>query len=178
MTVRIRPATEADYAVAGEICVAAYRADGQLPPALPPGDDFPNGHDYSITLADVASRAEHGEVLVAVEPTDGAILGCVTFMTPGSLYAELSKADEAEFRMLAVAPAAQGRGVGAALVSACLERANDLGYDAVVICVRDFNVAAKRLYASFGFAAVPDRDWSPVPGVSLEALRLELPIAS
>ncbi len=102
------------------------------------------------------------------------MLGSVTFVLPGTAYAELSGPGEAEFRMLAVDPAAQGRGAGEALVQACVERATALGCQAVVICVRSFSEPAKRLYARLGFARVPERDWSPFPGVDLEALRLPL----
>ena len=55
------------------------------------------------------------------------MLGSVTFVLPGTAYAEMAGPGEAEFRMLAVDPAAQGRGVGEALVRACLERATDAG---------------------------------------------------
>jgi ribosomal protein S18 acetylase RimI-like enzyme len=168
MTIRVRAATEAEYEGAGAICVAAYRADGQLPPV-----SDPDVQDYSATLIDVAGRSQHADVLVAVDD-DEALLGCVTFARPGTLYAELSQPGEAEFRMLGVAPEAQGRGVGAALVRACIDRASALGYRALVICVRDFNDTAKRLYARFGFERVPELDYVPVPGVELEALRLEL----
>jgi ribosomal protein S18 acetylase RimI-like enzyme len=169
MAVRVRPAIEAEFEVAGAICVAAYRADGQLPPA-----NQATGHDYSITLADVAGRAEHADVLVAVDDADDAVLGCVTFAHPGTRFAELSRPGEAEFRMLGVAPRAQGRGVGAALVQACIDRATDLEFRAIVICVRDFNDTAKRLYSRFGFVRVPELDWMPVPDVKLEALRIDL----
>ena len=57
MTVRTRPATEADYAVAGSICYEAYRADGQLD----------GGGGYGRVLADVAARAPVTEVIVADE---------------------------------------------------------------------------------------------------------------
>lgn len=172
MTIRVRAATAAEYTIAGGICVAAYRADGQLSPAPSADAQLPDSFDYSVTLGDVAARAPHGEVLVAVDGDD--VVGCVTYVRPGSPYAEISAPDEAEFRMLAVAPTAQGRGVGAALVQACLDRATRHGYTAVAICVRDFSAPAKRLYARFGFERVPERDWSPVPHVRLEALRLKL----
>jgi ribosomal protein S18 acetylase RimI-like enzyme len=168
MSIEIRPAVAADYARAGEICVAAYRADGQLPP---PGV-LGVGADYSSTLANVADRARTGEVLVAV--LDGAIVGCVTLLRAGSPYAEIAQPGEAEFRMLAVAPEAQGRGVGAALVTACLDRAAEQGYAAMAICTRDTNVAAQRMYARFGFTREPKRDWSPGPGIDLLAMRVEL----
>lgn len=164
MTLRVRPATEAEYPLAGDVCVRAYRAEGQ----------FPNS--YEKTLADIAGRAAHGEVLIAVDSDTDEILGCVTFLLPGTRYAEISREDEAEFRMLAVDPDAQGRGVGGMLVQACLARAADLGYTAVAICTRDFNAVALGMYAKFGFRRVPERDWTPQEGVNLVALRLGLPV--
>jgi len=167
--VRVRPVAQPEYARAGALCVAAYRADGQLP-----AEPAANRYDYSVALADVADRVAHGEVLVAQDTGTGELLGCVTFVHPGSRYADLAGPGEGEFRMLAVAPTAQGRGVGHALVRACLDRATGCGYAAVVICVRDFSAPAKRLYARFGFQRVPQRDFTPVPGVRLEVLRLSL----
>ncbi|HEV7713620.1 MAG TPA: GNAT family N-acetyltransferase [Asanoa sp.] len=164
MTVLVRPATPADFPAVARLTVDAYREDGQLA-----GD-----HGYDKKLADVETRAEAGVLLVAADDETGQVLGSVTFVLPGTAYAELSGPGEAEFRMLAVDPAAQGRGAGAALVRACVERATDLGCGAVVICVRSFSESAKRLYARSGFTRIPERDWSPFPGVDLEALRLPL----
>jgi ribosomal protein S18 acetylase RimI-like enzyme len=120
----------------------------------------------------VAARAVHGEVFVAVD--GDRVLGSVTFVLPGTRYSELSRPGEAEFRMLAVDPAAQGRRVGEALVRACLARAVELGCVAVVICARDFSAPAHRLYDRLGFVRTPELDWSPVAGVDLLALRLDL----
>ncbi|HEY0698547.1 MAG TPA: GNAT family N-acetyltransferase, partial [Micromonospora sp.] len=131
-------------------------------------------HGYGHVLADVPSRAAAGQLLVAVHPVTGAVVGAVTFVLPGSPYAELSRAGEAEFRMLAVDPAVQGAGVGEALVRACLARAREAGCGAVVICARSFAAAAQRLYARLGFVRTPERDWTPAPGVDLLALRLDL----
>jgi hypothetical protein len=82
--VEIRAATPTDFARIGELSVAAYRADGQLGP----------GTDYARTLADVARRAAHGEVLCAVDAESGEVLGAVTYVLPGPatarrLYARL-----------------------------------------------------------------------------------------
>ncbi|MEO3778077.1 GNAT family N-acetyltransferase [Micromonospora sp. B11E3] len=162
---RVRRATAADFAAVARLTVAAYEADGQLK-----GE---NG--YGTVLADVATRAESGEVLVAVDEATGEVLGSVTFVLPGTPYAELSGPGEAEFRMLAVDPAAQGRGAGVALVRACLSRAAELGCAAVVICVRSgFAETAQRLYERLGFVRTPERDWSPLPDVELLGLRREL----
>ncbi|WP_200206723.1 GNAT family N-acetyltransferase [Micromonospora coerulea] len=161
----VRRAEPADYPAVARLTVAAYEADGQLK-----GE---NG--YAVTLADVATRAETGEVLVATDEATGQVLGAVTFVLSGTPYAELSGPGEAEFRMLAVDPAAQGRGAGAVLARACVARATALGCTAVVICVRSgMAAAAHRLYERLGFVRVPEKDWSPLPGVELLGLRLEL----
>jgi ribosomal protein S18 acetylase RimI-like enzyme len=160
----VRPIEPADYADVARLTVAAYRADGQL------GGE----HGYEKVLADVPTRASQAEILVAADPATGAILGAVSFVLPGTPFAELSKDGEAEFRTLAVDPAAQRRGVARALVQACLDRAVALRASAVVICVRDFAEAPQRLYAGFGFVRTPDLDWSPSAGVQLLALRLDL----
>jgi ribosomal protein S18 acetylase RimI-like enzyme len=76
--------------------------------------------------------------------------------------------------MLAVAPSAQGKGVGRKLAQACLDRARELGCKAVVICVRDFSKDAQRLYDRMGFVAAPELDWSPMEDVRLLGLRYDL----
>jgi len=183
VTVRVRAAGPADFPTVARLTVDAYEADGQAP----------GEHGYDVVLADVATRARTGEVLVAVDDNavdhnavdhnavdhnavdhnavDGdAIVGAVTFVRSGSDYAQLAREGEAEFRMLAVDPAAQRRGVATALVRACLARAAGLGCSHVVICARDIAETAHRLYARLGFTRVPERDWSPAPGVRLLAL--------
>jgi ribosomal protein S18 acetylase RimI-like enzyme len=159
----IRVAEPGEYAAIGALTVKAYRDDGQLD----------GEHGYESTLVDVAARAQAGEVLVAIGD-GGAVLGGVTLVRPGSRYAELSAEGEFEFRMLAVDPAAKGRGVGRALVRACIERAEAASAKAVVILVRDFAVRAQRLYEHFGFVRTPELDMVPYPGVNLLALRLPL----
>ena len=163
MTVTVRPAERADYPAISRLTLAAYEADGQ----------FAGASHYTPVLADVAGRAGAGDLLVAVSVAD-TVLGAVLYVPEGGPYAEISQPGEAEFRMLAVDPAAQGRGVGRALVRACVERAMEAGRTAVVICVRDMAVAAQKLYVSFGFERTPELDWSPAPDVRLLALRLPL----
>ncbi|MGW9195803.1 GNAT family N-acetyltransferase [Micromonospora chersina] len=161
----VRRAEPADFPAVARLTVAAYEADGQLK-----GET-----GYAPVLADVATRAETGEVLVAADEVTGEVLGAVTFVLPCTPYAELAGPGEAEFRMLAVDPAAQGRGAGAALVDACVARATELGCSAVVICVRSgLAPVAQRLYARLGFVRAPEKDWTPVPGVELLGLRLGL----
>ena len=94
------------------------------------------------------------------------MLGSVTFAAPGTPYAEIADADEGEFRMLAVARAARGRGSGEALVRRCLDRARELGLSGLSMSTQPSMASAHRVYERLGFPRVPERDWEPVPGVT------------
>ena len=161
-TLTIRTATPAELPELGRLTVTAYSSAGDLP-----ADD-----PYLLHLADPASRSDGCDLLVAA---DGErLVGGVTFVHPGSPNAEVATDGEAEVRTLAVLPDAQGRGVGATLVTACLDRARAAGLPAVALCVVRENATAHRLYQRFGFTRTPERDWSPNAWVDLQAYRLDL----
>jgi GNAT superfamily N-acetyltransferase len=157
----VRPALPSEFGAAGEVVRAAYAADGV-------------GHEsYHRVLADARDRSRDADVAVAVTPT-GTVLGCVTFALPGGRWAELSGPGEAEFRMLGVAPAGRGRGVGTSLVTWCVDRARADGAHRLVICSGKTMLAAHRIYARMGFTRRPDLDWSPIEGVQLIGFSLDL----
>lgn len=156
---RLRPQ---EHDAAGALTVAAYE------PFLQGRRD-----DYRHQLADVAARDRDAEVWVAVE-ADGTLLGNVTLCPAGSPWREIAGDGEGEFRMLAVSPAAQGRGVGRALAELVVRRFRADGARAVTLSSLADMTAAHRLYDRLGFVRVPDRDWSPRPGVDLLAFTLEL----
>ena len=157
----VRRAVPADLAAAGEVTVAAYAEFTQGP------DDH-----YIALLRDAARRDREAELLVAER--DGEVLGTVTIALPGSPWREIAAEDEGEFRMLAVSPAARRQGIGEALTRLVMDRFRSLGFRAVVLSSLAEMTAAHRVYERAGFVRVPDRDWSPVPGVDLIAYRLEL----
>lgn len=156
--VTIRPALDTDLAEVARISVAAYEAADQL------ADESP----YRQTLADAESRHRHARLLVAERA--GRIVGTVTICPVGSPFAEIGQSDEIEFRFLAVDPTEWGTGIADALVAYCEEYARARGARALAICVRDTNSGAAAMYAKRGFVRMPDRDWSPLPGVDLLAL--------
>ncbi|MER7934286.1 MULTISPECIES: GNAT family N-acetyltransferase [unclassified Streptomyces] len=168
MTIRIREARPADYGVLGELTAQAYLKDGLL--------DFGESDSYLTELRDVAKRAAAATVLVAV--ADGVLLGGVTFVPGPGPMADLAAADEAEIRMLAVDGAARGRGAGAALVRACVERARALeGCGRIVLSTQRTMESAHRIYARLGFVRTPERDWNPLPqldGITLLTYELTL----
>jgi ribosomal protein S18 acetylase RimI-like enzyme len=80
--------------------------------------------------------------------------------------------------MLGVAVGTRGRGVGEALVRACIERARAAGAKRVWLHTEPFMEAAHRLYARLGFVRAPAQDWrfeeEGEPDVILLAYVLEL----
>ncbi|WP_329198150.1 MULTISPECIES: GNAT family N-acetyltransferase [unclassified Streptomyces] len=166
MDITIRRALPAEYETLGDITARAYLDDG----LLTYGEDDP----YLARLRDVAGRAAAAEVLVAVLG-DGRVVGGVTFAAPGSALCDIARADEAEFRMLAVAREGRGRGAGEALVRACVDRARALeGVRRLVLSTTEDMPAAHRIYERLGFVRSPDRDWEPVPELGLLTYGLAL----
>jgi ribosomal protein S18 acetylase RimI-like enzyme len=159
----IRLAKPEELARAGEIVVEAYRAGGFL-------DNAEVG--YAEKLADTTSRASSAELYVAL--LDGDVVGCVTYCPVGGPWREIARPDEGEFRMLGVAEAARGRGIGLALTERCLERSRELGYAGVVLSSLPRMTSAHRLYEGLGFRRAPERDWSPQEGITLWAFELTL----
>jgi GNAT superfamily N-acetyltransferase len=161
--VHIRPARTEELAAVGDLTVQAYVSDGLLAPDDP----------YTEELRAADERAAEADLLVAVDP-DQSLLGTVTYTLAGSPWAEISRPGEAEFRMLAVSPGARGRGVGGALAQWCVDRARETGCIAVALSSLPDMRTAHRIYDRMGFVRAPERDWSPVEGVSLVAYVLDL----
>ena len=173
MTFVVRPARPEEYDSIGRLTAEAYRADGLLDAA-----DHPVESSYETQLLDAARRAREAELWVAAEQ-DREILGTVTWCPRGSPWRQLAQqADQAEFRMLSVAPAGRRRGVGRALVEACLARARQEGMSEVVIWSHPLMTGAHLLYQTMHFERAHDLDGSPAPGVHLWGFRLSIAAAS
>ncbi|MFP5318228.1 MAG: GNAT family N-acetyltransferase [Acidimicrobiia bacterium] len=130
--------------------------------------------EYRVILASVDDRAASAVVLVAVDPSDQALLGSITYVPGPGPYAEFDAPDEAGLRMLVVAPEAQRRGVGTALVRACVDEARRAGKARVSLHTTPAMTGAQRLYEGLGFRRAPERDWVPEPGVQLLGYVLDL----
>lgn len=138
----------------GRLVVAAYDAVGRV------------SDDYRARLADVGSWLDdETTVLVAVE--GGRVLGAVTVVGACSEHFEHRGHGDGGFRMLAVAPAAQGRGVGRALLDAVVAHARDHDWRRLTITTMAWMHTAQRMYESTGFTRRPDRDVRFASGVGL-----------
>ncbi|SEK31084.1 GNAT family N-acetyltransferase [Streptacidiphilus jiangxiensis] len=166
MSIVVRTARPTEFDAAGHLVAEAFISDGHTE----------RDGDYAKLLRDPRDRAEKAELLVAVDETNGLVLGSVTFAPPGSPYADLAQGREGEFRMLAVSPdpAARGRGVGELMVRAVIARARELELPRVVMSSQQRMTYAHRIYERLGFVRTPERDWSPIPGVDLFTYALEL----
>ncbi|MHA4775232.1 GNAT family N-acetyltransferase [Streptomyces sp. MSC1_001] len=165
MDFTIRAVRPEEYEALGELTASTYLNDGLLQFGA---EDF-----YLEVLRDTARRARESEVLVA-DDAEGRLLGGVTFATGGTPWADIAVEGEAEFRMLAVSREARGRGVGEALVRACIERARALpGCVRLVLSTDAKMVSAHRIYERLGFVRTPHRDWEPTPGLLLRTYALE-----
>ncbi len=159
----IRGALPCEYAAIGNLTAEAYA------PVLTFGESDP----YRRTLVDAAGRAAAAELWAAT--CDDLLVGTVTICRPASRYAEIATADELEVRMLAVSPAAQGRRIGAQLMQRVHETARAEQFCAVVLSVVETNVSAVAFYERLRYARVPERDWQPVPDVTLQVWRWPVP---
>jgi ribosomal protein S18 acetylase RimI-like enzyme len=159
--VLIRRARPEEYDEVGSLTVAAY-------------EEFLLGPEdaYRERLRDAAARDREAELWVA--DAEGRLVGTVTVCPVGSAWREVGRDDEGEFRMLAVAPEARGRGVGEALARQVVERFRAEGARAVVLSSLEDMSAAHRVYERLGFTRLPERDWSPLPDVKLIAFEKEL----
>ena len=155
----VRTAEPAELTEVGELRVAAYHAGHLL-------DAFPAYADRLRALG------EDGVVLVAVDGDQ--LLGTIMLERWHEASDMATGPEEAEVRALAVAPAAQGRGVGRALVQAVVALGVEWRLERMVLYSQPAMVSAHRLYEKAGFVRTPDRDGEPVPGLTLLAYAKDL----
>jgi GNAT superfamily N-acetyltransferase len=144
-TVRSMRAEEAE--AVGWLTLAAYDAYGTI------------SGDYRAYLADPLERIDGATALLVAE-LDGQAVGTVTYVLPGDEAWEGRPRPEGDcgFRVLAVDPAAEGRGVGGALVDTCIGMARAEGRHRMIITSMAWMTRAHLLYARRGFERRPDLD--------------------
>ena len=143
----VRDARPAELAEIGALRVAAYEAGGFLSDAS----------HYVETLRTLGHDGI-GQILVAVGNEGGGhgtprLLGTVMLQLWPHAEHVVRGPDEAEFRALAVAPEARGRGVGRALLRAVTDRARAGGAQRLLLSTQATMLAAQHLYTGPGSAA-------------------------
>ena len=125
----------------------------------------------------VASVTDVGSAEQLVAERDGAIAGTVLLYPPrrmelpGGGWLEMPWP---EVRLLAVAPAERGRGVGAALMRECARRVRRAGGRVLSLHTTELMQTALRMYERMGFVRAPELDFHPTPGTTVLGFRLDL----
>jgi len=157
----VQPARPDEFGRIAELTVRVY-VEGGLASA-----------GYTAELADVTGRSTRSQLLV-VRDEDDLVAGSVALVLSGDFGEVTASDEEAAFRMLVVDPAARGHGIGELLVTTCLDLARAAGKRRMVLSTGPAMTAAHRLYERLGFRRLPERDWTPVPGIDLMVYALEL----
>jgi ribosomal protein S18 acetylase RimI-like enzyme len=167
---RIRDARSSDCGAIEAVTLAAYEQYAALMPA--------HWEGYRQNILATLAAAQPEAQIVAEE--GGAIVGSVFLYPAGSVMARPGGGSMAltlpEVRLLAVAPPARGRGVGAALMDECVRRARQSGSAALTLHTTDIMQAAMHLYERLGFRRALELDFQPVPGVTIKGYRLGLEV--
>jgi GNAT superfamily N-acetyltransferase len=121
-------------------------------------EDWPT---FSARLACMADLAGQADLMVA--EAQGEVLGAVVHVGPGKPRSASYPEDWSVIRMLVVAPAHRGRGIGQQLVAACLRCAIHDRSPAVGLHTSPMMETALRMYLRLGF--VRDRALDPIHGV-------------
>jgi ribosomal protein S18 acetylase RimI-like enzyme len=147
----IEPDDQTRLAEIGALTALAYLSDALVDVA----------HPYLPALRDAHARAQKAILLAMAdgEGGEGAIVGTLTVVPPGSPFSERSSEGEFELRMLAVSPIERGRGIGAELTLAGVKLAIDSGASGIVLSTMESMHAAHRLYERLGFLRRTDLDW-------------------
>ncbi|MDE0572667.1 GNAT family N-acetyltransferase [Demequina sp. B12] len=151
---RVDPDDSSRLSEIGQLTALAYLADGLVDQA----------HPYIPQLKDARTRAHDADLLIMADGVDGqgSVIGTITVVPPGSSLAELAGPDEYELRMLAVSPLERGRGIGANLTRAAMERAVNNGAHRIVLSTMESMHVAHRLYEKLGFERREDLDWTVI----------------
>ncbi len=164
-TFQIRDARPDEQDAIREVTLAAYMQYASL---------MPHWEAYRRNLLSILAEDHGAARIVAVQ--DDTIVGSVLlYPASANVYNdENANSDAPEMRLLAVALAARGMGVGSALLLECIRRAREAGASALGLHTEDIMEAAVRMYRQAGFVRVPELDFSPAEGVLVKGYRLSL----
>jgi predicted N-acetyltransferase YhbS len=163
----IRDARPEDRDAIREVTLAAYQEYAVRMPT------FWEGYRQNI----IVSLDEVGSAEQLVAEHEGTIVGTVLLYPPRRMQVSRSESLEMpwpEVRLLAVAPAARGRGVGAALMQECVRRVRKTGGRVLSLHTTDVMQTALRMYERLGFVRAPELDFHPAPGTTVKGYRLDL----
>jgi predicted N-acetyltransferase YhbS len=163
----IRAAQESDRAAIQDVTLSAYQEYAAVM-----GDHW---EDYRQNILATLADVKPAEQIVAEQ--DGAVVGTVLLYPAGTLFTTPA-GDSVTFawpevRLLAVAPAARGQGIGATLMRECMQRARQSGSEAITLHTTEMMRAAMSMYERMGFVRAAELDFHPVPEITIKGYRFD-----
>jgi ribosomal protein S18 acetylase RimI-like enzyme len=120
------------------------------------------GFDRELTTLPGSYAPPRGRLLLA--RVGGDVAGCVGLRP--------LEGERCEMKRLYVRPACRGLGLGRRLAETAIAEARAIGYPVMVLDTIESMVAARRLYAGFGFREIPAYYHNPLDGVIYAELDL------
>ena len=143
----IRPATPADRAFV--LNLASRLVDGFDAPSHRTKAELIEGDRRALEAwFDGAGKAGGGDETILIAELDGTPAGCAYLVT---LVDYFNERPHAHLSVLAVEKAAEGRGVGSALLDASAQWARSRGSDRLTLSALVTNARARALYERKGF---------------------------
>jgi GNAT superfamily N-acetyltransferase len=179
-TYTIRNAQPAEFNQIGELMVRVY---SQLE-GFPKEHEQPNYYKTLLNIGDFIHKPGT-ELLVAVSP-DQTIVGGVLFFNNmqhyGSGGTATTEKNAAGFRLLAVDPQVQGKGIGKLLTQACIQKTKAQQLPQLIIHSTKAMQTAWKMYEAIGFRRSEDLDFKQgeleVFGFRLEISNIERGISN
>jgi ribosomal protein S18 acetylase RimI-like enzyme len=122
---------------------------------------------YHSNIEATVREVGAAQQIIAVE--HGTVTGSVLLYPPHARPPEsdIHWTGWPEVRLLAVAPAARGRGIGRALMRECLRRAREWDAPFLQLHTMEVMAVARALYERMGFVRMPQLDFQPIEGVAV-----------
>lgn len=164
----IRDAQDGDRDAIREVTLSAFQEYAAQMPAH--WESYRQG--VLATLANVTPAEQ------IVAEREGIIVGTVLLYPAGAVFSPPNRPpmtlDWPEMRLLAVAPAARGLGIGATLVRECIRRARRSGSAFLTLHTSDVMRVAMRMYERIGFVRAPELDFHPAQDLTVKGYRLSV----
>jgi len=165
---QFRDACTTDLEAIRELTLSAYNEYATLMPA--------HWHRYRQAILGTLADVKPAEQIVAEQ--DESLVGSVLLYPAGTVF-HTSAGNPVtlaypEIRLLAVLPAARGRGIGQALVRECIRRARFAGATTITLHTTDAMRVAMRMYERMGFVRAPELDFHPAEDLTIKGYRLDL----
>lgn len=151
--VEIRAASEDDHVAIDLLAVEAWQV-------LKPGYDPQRWDALLASVGKMSKLASEGRLLVAT--TTEQVTGAVGYMPPGRSNPQIFPRSWPSIRMLVVHPRHRGRGIGKALMNACIHEALRDGAPCIGLHTSPIMEVALPMYLRMGF--IKDADLPPIAG--------------